>query len=60
MTPAELFGEIADRITLVCKQPYRSEPVTQEEWSLIRDAIITLEVVKESYEHQNEYRDRTV
>lgn len=45
MTPCELFAEIADRITMVCKQPYRTEPVTLEEWDKIRDAVITMEVV---------------
>lgn len=48
MNPCELFAEIADRITLVVKQPYRVGPVTQEEWDTIRDSIITLEVVKEA------------
>ena len=47
VTPCELFGLIADKITEVCKQPYRQEPITEEEWSLIRDAILMLEVVKE-------------
>lgn len=45
VTPCELFGLIADKITEVCKQPYRSAPVTKQEWDIIRDSILMLEVV---------------
>ena len=47
MSPTELFAEIADRITAVVKQPYRAEPITQQEWDTIRDSILMLEVVRE-------------
>ena len=54
MTPCELFAEIADRITMVCKQPYRTEPVTEDEWDKIRDSIITLKVAQESHDGRSQ------
>ena len=42
MRPNEAFQRIADIITETTKRPYRDEPLTDEEWSVITDRILLL------------------
>ena len=42
MTPVEWFAEVGSALQLVCKKPYRSEPLTSEELDKLSEAVLML------------------
>ena len=42
MKPVDAFAEVGNLLQQVVKQPYREEPMTDEEWSTWVDRIMLL------------------
>jgi hypothetical protein len=40
--PSDAFGEVADLLMLIVKQPYRETDLTAEEWDCWTDRILQL------------------
>jgi hypothetical protein len=42
MKPSDAFGEVADLLMAIVKQPYREAPLTDAEWDSWTDQILKL------------------
>ena len=42
MTPVEWFAEVGSALQLICKKPYRSEPLMPEELDKLSEAVLML------------------